>query len=261
MFINDVYGSPSAFHGSTVLLAVLSYSIQIYFDFSGYSDMAIGCAKMMGYDFNRNFNMPYISRNVTEFWKRWHISLSSWLQEYLYYSLGGNRKGEGRRYVNLLITMLLGGLWHGAGWNFVIWGGLHGIGLCVHKLYLRFRRKERVSSLGNLVSILSTFVFVSICWIFFRAESFIVAKDVLRQIFVWDSGIIQPYTWSFIAVILLLIATIVPYVRRSGEKDINGFYPILNLNRFWSLVVFLFTIGMILGLAYTNSNPFIYFQF
>lgn len=123
IFVDDVYRVPSAFHWTTLVWACISYSIQIYMDFSGYSDIAIGCAHCMGYDFKRNFNMPYLSKNMTEFWHRWHISLSTWLKEYLYIPLGGSRKGEVRRYLNLFLTMLLGGLWHGADWTFVVWGG------------------------------------------------------------------------------------------------------------------------------------------
>lgn len=123
VFVDDVFYAPSAFQWSTIVLAVISYSLQIYFDFSGYSDMAIGCAKCLGYDFKCNFNLPYISQNVTEFWRRWHISLSTWLREYIYIPLGGNKKGRCRQYINLFLTMLLGGLWHGASWTFVLWGG------------------------------------------------------------------------------------------------------------------------------------------
>ncbi|MHB9291329.1 putative Peptidoglycan O-acetyltransferase [Hollandina sp. SP2] len=135
VFVDDVFRTPNAFHAISLILAVIAYSIQIYFDFSGYSDMAIGCAKCLGYDFVRNFNLPYISRNITEFWRRWHISLSSWLKEYLYIPLGGNRRGNIRTYINNMITMLLGGLWHGANWTFLAWGGAHGIMLCIHKIY------------------------------------------------------------------------------------------------------------------------------
>ena len=138
-FVDAVFAAPNAYASVSVALAVLAYAMQIYFDFSGYSDMAIGCAKCMGYDLAKNFDLPYISKNVSEFWKRWHISLSSWLQQYLYISLGGNRKGRTRTYVNLMLTMLLGGLWHGAGVNFIIWGGLHGAALCVHQVWHRWR--------------------------------------------------------------------------------------------------------------------------
>ena len=136
-FVDSVFATPAAFSSGTVALAVLAYAIQIYFDFSGYSDMAIGCAICLGYDLMKNFDLPYLSRNVSEFWKRWHISLSTWLMEYLYIPLGGNRKGRARTYLNLMITMLLGGLWHGAGINFILWGGFHGLALCAHKAWAR----------------------------------------------------------------------------------------------------------------------------
>ena len=128
--VDQIFAQPAGCSGATLWLGVIGYSIQIYFDFSGYSDMAIGTAKMIGYDLPENFNMPYVARSITEFWQRWHMTLSAWLRDYLYIPLGGNRHGEGRRYVNLMLTMLLGGLWHGASWNFVLWGGLHGAALC-----------------------------------------------------------------------------------------------------------------------------------
>jgi alginate O-acetyltransferase complex protein AlgI len=126
LLVDEVYRTPDLYSSATVILAVLSYSVQIYFDFSGYSDMACGVAKVLGFDLVVNFNYPYASQSITEFWKRWHISLSSWLRDYLYIPLGGNRRGKLRTYVNLMLTMLIGGLWHGASWNFVFWGGLHG---------------------------------------------------------------------------------------------------------------------------------------
>lgn len=123
LFADPVFNNPESYSSMTVWLAVIAYGIQIFCDFSGYSDMAIGSAKCLGYEIPANFNMPYISRSITEFWRRWHISLSTWLKEYLYISLGGNRKGKIRQYINLILVMLLGGLWHGASWNFVVWGG------------------------------------------------------------------------------------------------------------------------------------------
>ena len=151
VFVDDVFRTPTAFHWATILLAVISYSIQIYFDFSGYSDIAIGCAKCLGYDFNRNFNLPYISQNVTEFWHRWHISLSTWLKEYLYIPLGGNRKGKFRQYLNLFITMTLGGLWHGANWTFVFWGALNGLALCFNKLFSKHKEKNIFSKCASIL--------------------------------------------------------------------------------------------------------------
>ena len=142
-FVDDAFSRTEIYSGFSILMAVIAYSFQIYFDFSGYSDMAIGCAKILGFDFSKNFNMPYISKNVSEFWKRWHISLSSWLQSYLYIPLGGNRKGTARTYINLLITMILGGLWHGANWTFIIWGLLHGTALCINKAFRKIFRHSK----------------------------------------------------------------------------------------------------------------------
>lgn len=153
-----------AFSSLTVLGAAIAYSLQIYFDFSGYSDMAIGVAKILGFEFPRNFNLPYVSHNVTEFWKRWHITLSSWLQEYLYIGMGGNRKGKIRTYFNLICTMVLGGIWHGANWTYVIWGLLHGIALAIHKIWMKITKSnEKTTHVGNCVSILMTFLFTTIC--------------------------------------------------------------------------------------------------
>lgn len=259
VFVDDVFSKPLAFSGPTVWWAVIAYSIQVYFDFSGYSDMAVGCAKCMGYDLCRNFNLPYLSKNVTEFWKRWHISLSSWLQEYLYFSLGGNRKGN--RYVNLMITMLLGGLWHGANWTFVAWGGLHGLALCIHKGYRKVAGERSGNALTRGFSILGTYLFVCICLVFFRADDFTVAGQALGRMFWWESGIVQPYAWTFVAVIGLLIATIYAAVRSRGLGQIEGRYLCLDLTRFWGLVAFFTVVGLTIGLAYTGTSPFIYFQF
>lgn len=258
VFVDDVFSKPVAFHWATILLAVVSYSLQIYFDFSGYSDMAIGCAKCLGYDFNRNFNLPYISQNVTEFWNRWHISLSTWLKEYLYIPLGGNRKGTLRRYINLFLTMLLGGLWHGANWTFVFWGGLNGLALCADKL---LPRKKRGTVL-QILNILLTFSFISFTWIFFRAESFSVAWTVIKRIVTLQKGIRQPFLWSFIAIIILLLSTICAVVKNHKDlRGTDGYYPILNLDSILGQTIFFVMIGLILGLAYTGFTPFVYFQF
>lgn len=266
VFVDDIFAKPMAFSGATVLLAVISYSIQIYFDFSGYSDMAIGSAKCLGFDLNKNFDLPYISKNVSEFWKRWHISLSSWLQEYLYIPLGGNRKGAVRTYINLVLTMLLGGLWHGANWTFVLWGLFHGIGLCVHKLYRRLRHlpKDHKGKLPvRIISVIGTYLFVCMGWILFRAESAADAWIVFKAIFTMQAGIRQPFFWSLIAIGCVLIgsAAMAMQSRRLGEKEIHSHYPKLPLDKIWGLALFLFLVLLAAGLAYTESNPFIYFQF
>lgn len=263
--VDAVFQAPENFHAVSILFAVIAYSIQIYFDFSGYSDMAIGCARMLGYDLMRNFNMPYISRNVTEFWKRWHISLSTWLMEYLYFPLGGNRRGKARTYINLFITMLLGGLWHGAAWTFVVWGALHGAALCIHKAWMKFSghdKNYKGTLFGNMLSAVLTYVFVSFCWIFFRAENFPVAFAVIKGLFTWQEGIVYVSAWTLVAVVLTVVFTTIAIIRSSKKNTSpEGFYPTVALNRVWSLTILIVVIGIILGLSYTGSNPFIYFQF
>ena len=262
VFVDDVFYAPVAYDSLTILWGIISYSLQIYFDFSGYSDMAIGVSKMFGFDFKENFNYPYLSKNVTDFWKRWHISLSSWLQEYLYYSLGGNRKGKIRTYVNLFLTMLLGGLWHGAAWTFVVWGALHGLALIVHKLFMQWKQnkfgdKFVTTSLWNFISICMTFIFVSFCWISFRATSFSNAADILRGLFYYQIGIVQPYTWTFFALILFVIAHI-KYTRNS--ETINN-YPIQDLSTIKGQTIFFTLCGLTVILAYVGNTAFIYGAF
>jgi D-alanyl-lipoteichoic acid acyltransferase DltB (MBOAT superfamily) len=155
--------------------AALGYSVQIYCDFSGYTDIAIGSALLLGVRFPKNFNAPYQARDLVEFWRRWHISLSTWLRDYLYISLGGNRRGRARTYLNLTLTMLLGGLWHGASWTFVVWGGLHGVGLAFTRALGEIRGSS-ARRLPALVGVLLTFHFVTATWILFRADSFGLAR-------------------------------------------------------------------------------------
>ncbi len=168
---NDIiFASPHTKTGFENLMAILGYALQIYCDFSGYSDMAIGMGFIMGFDLGENFNFPYQALNITDFWRRWHISLSSWLRDYLYIPLGGNRKGTFKMYRNLFITMFLGGLWHGANWKFVVWGSAHGIGLAVHKAMKKYLVKIPDNFVVKFFSWLLTFVFVITFWIFFRAS-------------------------------------------------------------------------------------------
>lgn len=271
--VNAVYDAPAAYSGLSILGAVISYSIQIYCDFSGYSDMAIGVARVLGYDLGRNFNLPYLSKNVTEFWKRWHISLSSWLQEYLYISLGGNRKGKIRTYANLMLTMILGGLWHGASWNFILWGALHGAALVVHKLFMARRKNKRstndssfsdtavtssfLSGAKTLLSILGTYAFVSLCWIFFRADSFDTAWLIISRMFTLAEGISYTYIYTVIFAIALLVIHIYCYFKTNKE----GTYVLLDLNKFLPKVIFILAVLLTAAFAYQGNGAFIYFQF
>src|ERR1035437_8609144 len=182
-FVDRVFDNPLLYSGFENLMATYGYAMQIYCDFSGYSDMAIGIALLLGFKLPQNFNAPYISANVTEFWRRWHISLSSWLRDYLYIPLGGNRKGKFRTYLNLMITMSLGGLWHivhGQALKFFIWGALHGAALSIEKAFNSLVRIPP-NRIIRFLSIILTFHFVCFCWIFFRASDFNIAKQVILQ--------------------------------------------------------------------------------
>ena len=180
-FVDRIFDNPGLYTGLENLFGVYGYSLQIYCDFSGYTDMAIGIALLLGYKLPVNFDSPYQSASITEFWRRWHISLSSWLRDYLYISLGGNRKGKIRTYINLMITMLLGGLWHGAALRFVIWGALHGIGLAFEK-FINSIVSIPATKLTRILGVLITFHFVCFTWIYFRADNMTVVRAMLTQI-------------------------------------------------------------------------------
>lgn len=261
VFVNEVYATPAAFSGLSILLALISYSLQIYFDFSGYSDLAVGTGKMLGFDLPRNFNMPYLSQNVTEFWRRWHITLSSWIRAYIYIPLGGNRKGKARQGANLLIAMTLCGLWHGAAWNFVLWGFVHGLALLLHKQFVTFRKRNGKDSgdnpFGTVISTALTFAFVSLAWVLFRTETLGEALLVYRRLFSFAAGLNQSYLWSFVSIAVLLFTAIFATVRNKGE----AFYPILNLSKYTHLTVFFVFLGLLFGLCYTGGSPFIYGAF
>jgi D-alanyl-lipoteichoic acid acyltransferase DltB (MBOAT superfamily) len=198
-FVQAVFDAPLAHSGIECLFAVYGYAVVIYGDFSGYSDMAIGIAAWLGFEIPPNFRTPYRAANITDFWRRWHISLSTWLRDYLYVPLGGNRRGKLRRYVNLFLTMLFGGLWHGANWKFVLWGALHGAALALHKLAAPVLRRalgfKHAAARGAVeaAAVALTFHFVCFCWIFFKAEDMAQAAAILRQIaFHFEAGLCAP---------------------------------------------------------------------
>jgi alginate O-acetyltransferase complex protein AlgI len=199
--IVDLYfGAPGRYNAYSCWIGVLFYAIQIYCDFSGYTDMAIATARLLGYELTLNFDFPYFSRNITEFWRKWHISLSTWLRDYLYISLGGNRGSKAFVYRNLMLTMVLGGLWHGASWTFVIWGALHGLALIVHREFARLTENAAAwfKKTMAVLAVPLTFYWVCVTWIYFRAQplyehdkeghviklkmtGFAVAQTVLRE--------------------------------------------------------------------------------
>ncbi|MGE7773767.1 MBOAT family O-acyltransferase [Chitinophaga sp. NPDC101104] len=188
-FVQYIFDDPARHTGIECLLGVYGYAMVIYCDFSGYSDMAIGIARWTGFVIPPNFDKPYQSSSITEFWRRWHISLSSWLRDYVYIPLGGNRKGKFRQYVNLMLTMLVGGFWHGASWNFIFWGGVHGGALAVDKLWAGWQKKRQWlratplrAGLWKIGGVLFTFHLVCFCWIFFKSETFAGAWELLGQV-------------------------------------------------------------------------------
>ncbi len=185
LYVNQMYADPAGYSGATLLLAGYFFTIQIYCDFSGYSDIAIGCARILGYNLMQNFNLPYFAGNITEFWKRWHISLTSWFRDYLYIPLGGNRVSERKWMRNIMVVFLVSGLWHGASWTFVIWGGLHGGYYFIEWLLKKVLPTRSDAPPGRWLrtfKILFTFHAVAFAWIFFRAASFTDAVTILQRI-------------------------------------------------------------------------------
>ena len=262
--VDHVFGRHELYASPELLAALVLFAIQIYADFSGYSNIARGLAKLLGLELMKNFEQPYLSANITEFWRRWHISLSSWLRDYLYISLGGNRRGEGRTYVNLLTTMLLGGLWHGAAWTFVVWGGLHGLYLAGHKMMLRGRRvadryewRGPASLVRWLASVAATNVLVLLTWLFFRAEDFAQARDFLQSFVHWQgsalAGRFLGITLAFMAMVVLLDA--LEYFSRSHVWPLRLRPAVAaGLGTAAAIVVVLY-------MATTEPMPFVYFQF
>lgn len=241
-------------------LGVVAFTLQIYFDFSGYSDMAIGLGKMFGFDFMENFNYPYISTSIREFWRRWHISLSTWFREYLYIPLGGNRKGQVRTYVNLLIVFFATGLWHGAGATFIIWGLYHGLFLVVERMGLgKLLEKNCFRGLNHIY----TALVVVVGWVFFRADTLADAKVILHQMFTWENGIYPASLFVnrkviFLAVLGVLLSGIVqsicPKLREHlYEKEVTKTVDIVIM----AVLLFLCT----MYLVSSTYNPFIYFRF
>ncbi len=229
VFADAIFADPSAYSPLTVISGVIAYSLQIYCDFSGYSDIAIGVSKIIGFDLPENFNMPYISTSLIEFWQRWHITLSTWLRDYVYFSIGGLRKNPWNKYRNLLITMFLGGLWHGANWTFVIWGLMHGAGLVVNHWWEDRRRRNRVRARQDWWIRFScwaaTYVFICITWIFFRAPNFSTAVATLRKIVGIDQGgVVHFYSPLFLLIPIVVLGHIFGIVA-ARQASVEGSSP------------------------------------
>ena len=257
--VEPVFSLPRSFGAADTLLAIYGYAAQIYCDFSGYTDIAIGCAMLLGYRFPRNFNAPYKAATPQEFWRRWHISLSTWMRDYVYFPLGGSRKGPWRTTVNLMLTMLLGGLWHGAAWTFVAWGGLHGLLLVGHRIWKRAPWYERIAAHNSTAWLWTSriLMFHAVCagWVFFRASSFGIAFDVFRSLAV-PGAVTLASTPVCIVLFLGLAGQFMP-MRWSTAIEIElGRWPALVQGLALAVAITLIEI-----LGPSGVAPFIYFQF
>jgi len=265
IYVNAVYNNPGNHNGYTFIMATIFFAFQIYCDFSGYSDIAIGIARIMGFKLMTNFNRPYFSQSVSEFWKRWHISLSTWFKDYLYISLGGNRVSVPRLYLNLMIVFLVSGLWHGANWTFIIWGGLNGFylvsaiffGPIIKKLY-SVTRLQSFSFLSGSVNILLTFILSCFAWIFFRANNLSDSVYIIKEIFnPHGSFFIGEQDTLFYSVIFILFLLVC-----EGVKE---YYPNFNLLNHSKVVVrysaYTVLILLIILFGVFDGGQFIYFQF
>lgn len=259
-----VFQHPAGYSGFENLVAMYAYTLQIYCDFSGYTDMALGLAAIMGYSLAENFNAPYTAHNITEFWHRWHISLSTWLRDYVYIPLGGNRKGEFRQSLNLLTTMLLGGLWHGASWKFLVWGGMHGLALTLHKYWLKATKGIKFfdSWLWKALGVVLTLNFVAALWVYFRASDFDLANDMLLQIW-YDTDVVK-FLPAFVetnplVLVMLAVGMGLHFVPATAKEFIKNTF----VKAPWLLkaVLFVAIVQLILQVQDQVPQPFIYFQF
>ncbi len=259
LFVDQCFAAPNNFGGLHLLFGVIFYSFQIYCDFSGYSDIAIGLARIMGFDFPANFKTPYFSKSFSEFWRRWHITLSSWLRDYLYIPLGGNRQGTLNTYRNLMLTMLLGGLWHGANWTFVFWGFLHGLYLVVERLLRPYFQSVTHKNYLIFPQILFVYLLTNVAWVFFRSPDFYTATQILEKIISLEDFNLAQVTNKFmvlkgvVLIGMLLLIELADFKLRFNRLIVQQ--PVFRLASFaillW-LIAFLGTFG---------AESFIYFQF
>lgn len=265
MFADPRFDNPELFTSASLAVALIAFAFQIYGDFAGYSLIAIGLARIMGYDFGVNFNRPYFASSFSDFWQRWHISLSSWIRDYLYIPLGGSQQGAARTMANLIITMFLAGLWHGAGWNYVVWGLLHGFYLAVQRAVARPYNAVCAmvccpTLIANLIATAMVFLLTCIAWIFFRAKSLDHAIYVLKSIFSWNATahltfggmkyqLLRVCLLVFIVLLVDLLSSL-EWVRIWYHKHVYARVFLAGL----SVVIILFTGSF-------GGNSFIYFQF
>jgi len=266
IYVNTVYNNSEQHNGKAFILATIFFAFQIYCDFSGYSDIAIGAAKVMGFKLMTNFNRPYLARNISEFWKRWHISLSTWFKDYLYISLGGNRVSIPRWYFNLLLVFIISGLWHGANWTYIIWGALNGFYLIFAIISQGFRNKinrltgiEKLPHLNYLLQVLVTFMLSCFAWIFFRANNVTDALSIIKKISTFGGSIFvenpSMMIYSFFGIFLLL------FVELKKEFYTGDFSFFSNSSWLVRNLSYAMLIILILLVGVFDGGQFIYFQF
>jgi alginate O-acetyltransferase complex protein AlgI len=266
IYVNAVYNNPEKHSGITLAVATIFFSFQIYCDFSGYSNIAIGAAKVMGFKLMTNFNRPYFSRSISEFWKRWHISLSTWFKDYLYIPLGGNRVAVPRAYLNLFIVFVVSGFWHGANWTFIIWGALNGFYLVFALITQKWRHQfnelihlKPHSTLNRVVQIVTTFILASFAWIFFRANTSSGAFLIVKKIFQFKGPLyiseLQQFSYCLLGILLLLIIEV--------RQEFLIHTPLPFKSSYWYKEQFAYAmlIILILMIGVFDSRQFIYFQF
>ncbi len=258
--VDRVFDAPIMYSGIELLFGAYAYTLQIYCDFSGYTDIAIGIALLLGFRLPANFNRPYIALSVTEFWRRWHISLSSWLRDYLYIPLGGNRRGKVRQSVNLMLTMLLGGLWHGAGWLFVLWGGLHGLALVVEKQWFRFSSKSKIR-IPKFIAFLLTFHFIVFTWVIFRSpdiETLFLFLVRIKNAFIVFSFAEMMKNYSNV-LILIFVGYMLHWFPAELIRTIRYYY--FRMPDFLKIIFIVLFCFFIYQFSMYDAKPFIYFRF
>jgi len=259
LLVNAAYNNAAEHNGTTLLIATIFFAFQIYCDFAGYSNIAIGAARIMGFDLMTNFNRPYFSTNISEFWHRWHISLSTWFRDYVYIPLGGNRVSVKRNYFNVFITFVISGVWHGANWTFVIWGALHGLYISIQKFFRLDKAGHKSKGFSRFVFVAINFVLVLIAWVFFRANTTADAFSIIGKIFT-NAGLpfkesITTYVYGLFGLGILLIKEISDEYYPGGIKFFESEKPVIG--SFAGALM----IAIILSIGVFDGGQFIYFQF
>ncbi|WP_321974888.1 MBOAT family O-acyltransferase [Aureibaculum sp. 2210JD6-5] len=258
LYVDSVYNNVYQHSGLSFLIATILFAFQIFGDFAGYSSIAIGTARIMGYDLMTNFKRPYFATSIGDFWHRWHISLSTWFRDYFYIPIGGSRVGISRWYLNLFLTFLISGLWHGANWTFVIWGALHGIYIVIENIFkLQVKKYQKISLFNRILRALIVFLLVDFAWIFFRANNVADAFYIAKNIFSFSGELFSDYKIFFFGIIGLVVLFVNDLIVESNTDSIIENSKI----NYKVAIYFAFLVCLILYTGVFNGGQFIYFQF